>query len=61
MANDSFKSFLAREYVVTSSVDDRTPWKQVWSSYVHWCKSTGRAPYAVDPLKVEVQAAWASV
>jgi hypothetical protein len=56
MANDSFKSFLGRDFIVTDSSDDRIPWTQVWSSYLQWCKTAGRAAYAVDPLKVEVQA-----
>jgi hypothetical protein len=55
MANDSFKAFLAREFIVTGSSEDRIPWNTLWASYLTWCKAAGRAPYAVDPLKVEVQ------
>jgi phage/plasmid-associated DNA primase len=56
MAKDTFKSFLAHNFIVTESSEDRIPWMDVWSSYVRWCKSIGRASYTVDPMNVEEQA-----
>merc|ERR1711991_473682 len=56
MQNDSFRAYLAQQYVVDPASLDAVDWNLVvWRGYLEWCRHTGNHPYPADPYSPEVQ------
>jgi hypothetical protein len=56
MQNDSLRSYLVKEHVISpGDVNAHLAWPVMWENYVRWCNQTGQRAYPADPYTPEIQ------